>query len=70
MIETVQDRTLTPGVKALIGELVERFERRRLELIAQREQRRAVLAAGGVDVLPDTAHVRATEWRIDPVPTA
>src|SRR5204863_8273213 len=38
--------------------------------IAQREQRRAVLAAGGVDVLPDTAHVRATEWRIDPVPTA
>ncbi len=67
MIETVQDRTLTPAVKALIKDLVQRFDRRRMELISQRTQRRAILSQGEVDMLPDTAHVRATEWRVDPV---
>jgi len=54
----------------LIKELMKRFERRRVQLIMQRDQRRAALAQGDVDVLPDTAHVRATEWKVDPVPEA
>ncbi|MEO8590936.1 MAG: hypothetical protein ABI432_16280 [Flavobacteriales bacterium] len=70
MIGTLQDRTLTPAVKALINELMHHFERRRLDLIVQRDLRRSSLSQGNVDLLPDTAHVRTSEWKVDPVPDA
>ncbi|MEZ4755681.1 MAG: hypothetical protein R2817_02510 [Flavobacteriales bacterium] len=69
-LESVQDRTLTPSVRSLIQELVHRFGKRRNELLAERGTRRAVLASGLVDQREETAHVRRTEWTVDPLPEA
>lgn len=69
-LEPVQDRTLTPVVRTLIQELVHRFGKRRNELLAERGERRKHLAEGGVDHREETAHVRRTEWTVDPLPDA
>ncbi|MCU0320377.1 MAG: hypothetical protein MUE88_09930, partial [Flavobacteriales bacterium] len=69
-LETVQDRTLTPVVKTLIQELVHRFGKRRNELMAERSIRRNELSSGAVDHRTETAHVRRTDWTVDPLPDA
>lgn len=62
------DRALGPRVHELLELLMDRFEPRRTALASIRAKRRDQLAAGDVGHLAETAHVRQTEWRIDPVP--
>lgn len=57
-----------PRVKDLLTLLLQRFDGRRAALLPLRDRRRVQLASGDVDHLVETAHVRRTEWRVDPVP--
>ncbi len=61
-------RATDPRMNDLLGTLMERFEQRRRALLPMRDQRRAMLSAGDVVHREETAHVRRTEWRVDPVP--
>jgi malate synthase len=69
-VESVQDRTLTPAVKNMVRELVHRFGRKRNDLLSDRAVRRAMLSAGTIDFREETAHVRRSDWTIDPLPDA
>lgn len=61
------DTILTPEAMAFVGELVERFEPRRQELLARRQQRWDELKAGRLpDFDPATAHIRSGLWRVVP----
>lgn len=63
------DEILTPAALEFVAELVERFEPRRHELLAQRQQRWAELKAGRLpDFDPATAHIRNGDWRVIPAP--
>ncbi|MBK6832518.1 MAG: hypothetical protein IPG92_18090 [Flavobacteriales bacterium] len=70
MSEVTTERTLGPRVQDLLNDLLQRFDKRRQELMLLREPRRDRLMNGEVDHLPDTVHVRTTEWRVDPLPEA
>jgi len=60
---------LTDDALAFVGELHERFEPRRRELLQARRERRARIAAGGsLDFLPETREVRAGDWQVAPPP--
>ncbi len=60
---------LTDQARAFLALLHRELAPRRDELLAQRAQRRARLAAGErPDFRPDTAQVRAADWTIAPVP--
>ena len=60
---------LTPEALAFVERLARAFEPRRRELLAARVVRRAALAAGGtLDLLPETAAIRAAEWTVAPAP--
>lgn len=63
------DEILTPAALAFVAELIERFEPRRHELLAQRQQRWVELKAGRLpDFDPATAHIRNGDWRVIPPP--
>jgi len=63
------DEILTPAALAFVAELIERFEPRRHELLAQRQQRWAELKAGRLpDFDPATAHIRNGDWHVIPPP--
>ncbi|MFM7678290.1 MAG: malate synthase A, partial [Roseiflexaceae bacterium] len=63
------DEILTPQALEFVAELIERFEPRRHELLAQRQQRWAELKAGRLpDFDPATAHIRNGDWRVIPPP--
>ena len=63
------DRIITPQAMRLVTELQQRFNPRRLELLAARRKRQAAIDAGAMpDFLPDTAAIRGADWRIAPVP--
>ena len=63
------DEVLTDDALAFVGELHERFEPRRRELLRLRGERREELAAGGtLDFLGDTRDVREGDWRVAPPP--
>ncbi|MBL0126399.1 MAG: hypothetical protein IPP83_02845 [Flavobacteriales bacterium] len=68
MIPPPTERTLGPRVQQLLHDLVDRFDRRRVDVLALRTARRKQLQAGDVDLLADTEHVRRTAWRVDPLP--
>jgi len=60
---------LTAPALALVAELHRRFNGRRLELLAARQQRQAELDAGATpDFLPHTSALRAASWRVASVP--
>ncbi len=60
---------LTPEALAFLTVLHRRFEPRRRELLALRQQRQAELDRGVLpDFLPETASIRRGSWRIAPVP--
>lgn len=62
---------LTPDALALVAKLARAFEPRRQELLALRVARAARLDAGErPDFLPETAHIRAGDWVIAPLPAA
>ncbi len=60
---------LTPLALQLLASLHRRFNPRRLELLNARRERQLQLDDGALpDFLPQTASVRAAQWRIAPVP--
>ncbi|MGX9688147.1 malate synthase A [Deinococcus wulumuqiensis] len=62
---------LTPEALAFVAELHRRFEARRRELMEKREERQQRLDAGELpDFLPETAEIRAGDWKISPLPDA
>lgn len=63
------DRVLTAGALAFLEELHDRFDDRRLELLAARQDRQRRLDAGELpDFLTETADIRAGDWKIAPLP--
>ncbi|NJP28192.1 malate synthase A [Microbispora hainanensis] len=61
------DEILTPEALGFVATLQREFDPRRQELLAARQARQEELSAGGMlDFLPETAHVRASEWRVAP----
>ena len=60
---------LTPEALAFVIKLEQAFGERRRELLAMREQRQADINAGVMpDFLPETAHVRESDWVVAPIP--
>src|SRR4051794_41428061 len=60
---------LTEGALELVSRLHERFASRRDELLAARQVRREEVArTGRLDLLPETAEIRAGDWRGAPAP--
>jgi malate synthase len=54
---------------ALVAKLARKFEPRRCELMAARARRQAEFDAGRLpDFLPETKHIRDSEWTVAPVP--
>jgi malate synthase len=63
------DRVLTPEAREFVSMLHRQFNPRRVELLAARAARRERIAGGELpDFLPETADVRAGDWRVDPAP--
>ena len=60
---------LTDAALGFLAELVERFGARVRQLLKAREMRQARIDAGeSPDFLPETAAVRAGDWRVAPIP--
>jgi len=65
------DEILTAEALRFVASLQRRFGARRDELLARRVARRAEIArTGTLDFLPETAHVRAADWRVADAPPA
>jgi malate synthase len=63
------DSILTPEAVAFIGKLARAFTTRRDDLLQKRLERQARLDAGErLDFLPETADIRAADWKIAPIP--
>src|SRR5881409_2387666 len=62
---------LTPDALALVAKLHRAFEPRRQQLLAARVERAKRLDAGErPDFLAETAHIRAGDWKVAPLPKA
>jgi malate synthase len=60
---------LTPQALEFLGALASQFEPERQRLLAARVARAEALRGGRLyDFLPETASVRASEWRVAPIP--
>ena len=65
------DEILTPAALEFVEKLHGAFARRRDELLAARRIRRAEAAREGrLDFLPDTRHIRGSEWQVADAPPA
>lgn len=65
------EQVLTPEALALVAKLTREFESRRQQLLAARALRAKRLDAGErPDFLAETAHIRAGDWKIAPIPKA
>jgi malate synthase len=63
------DSILSPEAMGFVAALAQRFGPRVDELLARRRARQAEIDAGAMpDFLPDTAHVRAGDWRVGEIP--
>jgi malate synthase len=63
------ERILTPEALSFVARLERTFGERRRELLRRRAERQAELDAGKMpDFLPETAHIRASEWTVAPIP--
>ncbi len=60
---------LTPDALRFVAMLHREFDARRLELLEARAKRQRELDSGRLpDFLPETAGIRESDWRIDPLP--
>ena len=60
---------LTPDALAFVAKLQRAFGARRLESLARRQARQAALDCGEpLDFLPDTKHIRESDWTCAPIP--
>lgn len=65
------EQILTPQALSLVAKLAREFEPRRQQLLAARAERAKRLDAGErPDFLAETAHIRASDWKIAPIPQA
>src|SRR5579862_7354357 len=65
----VETEILTPEARQFLNDLARNFEKRRQELLARREVRQRQIDAGQLpDFLPETAHIRESEWTVAPIP--
>ncbi len=65
------EEVLTGEALEFLGALHRRFQPRRAELLARRARRREEIArTGTLDFLPETAGIRAGDWRVAPCPPA
>jgi malate synthase len=65
------DAVLTPDALSFVADLARRFEPRRAELLARRQEVQRRLDTGAMpDFLSETADVRSGGWRVAPVPEA
>jgi malate synthase len=68
-IEGRDAEVLTPEALAFLAELHRRFNDRRLELLALREERQTRFDAGAKpDFLPETQDIRESEWTVGSIP--
>lgn len=68
-ISNAHAEILTPEALEFFTALQREFNGRRLELLAARIERQREIDAGTLpDFLPETADVRAGDWKVDPVP--
>ncbi|HEY5782318.1 MAG TPA: malate synthase A [Lysobacter sp.] len=66
-----QGQVLTPAALEFLAGLHRRFEPVRQARLADRRQRQAFFDAGGLpDFRPDTAAIRAGDWKVAPLPPA
>ncbi len=64
-----QDQVLTPEAVAFLADLHRGFNSRRLELLDARTERQKRIDAGErPDFLPQTKHIRESEWTVAPIP--
>jgi len=64
-----QDDVLTPAALAFVAALNRRFRPERNRLLAARAERQSRFDAGALpEFLPETAHIRAADWRVAPIP--
>src|SRR5262245_20992003 len=60
---------LTPEAVGFVAKLARTFQARRQELLHKRIERQARIDAGEIpDFLPETAEIRAANWKIAPIP--
>jgi malate synthase len=60
---------LTADAMSLVARLHRKFNSRRIELLARREQRQLELDAGKLpDFLPETESIRQGDWQVAPIP--
>jgi malate synthase len=60
---------LTPDALAFVAKLQRAFNVRRLECLQRRAERQATLDRGGtLDFLPETKHIRESDWTCAPIP--
>ena len=65
----IETKVLTPEVSSFLSRLSSRFEPRRRELLDRRRVRQGMIDAGQLPgFLPETAHIRAEEWTVAPIP--
>ncbi|HEU4372249.1 MAG TPA: malate synthase A, partial [Telluria sp.] len=70
-IQPGYEQILTADALALVAKLTRAFEPRRQELLAMRVEKARRLDAGErPDFLAETAHIRAGDWKIAPIPKA
>ncbi|MGH3437697.1 MAG: malate synthase A [Sciscionella sp.] len=63
------EEILTPEALEFVAGLHRAFAPRRRELLDRRaEHRSRAVAAGGLDFLPETKHIRDAEWQVAPAP--
>ncbi|MGQ9908533.1 MAG: malate synthase A [Candidatus Flexifilum sp.] len=64
-----QETILTPAALDFLAALAREFEPRRRDLLDRRAARQAAIRAGELpDFLPETAFIRAGDWRVAPIP--
>src|SRR5690348_1297744 len=60
---------LTPEAVAFVAKLAREFNGRRKELLQKRVERQAEINAGKMpDFLPETANIRAGDWKVASIP--
>jgi malate synthase len=63
------EAVLTPAACAFLAGLLEKFQPRRVALLAKRVERQRAIDAGQLpDFLPETAAIRGGAWRVAPIP--
>ena len=63
------DEILTPEALAFVAELHGRFDADRRALLEFRKERQVFFDNGGLpDFLPETAAIRAGDWKVAPIP--